>query len=218
MRLFRRIGDIISANLNEMVDHFEDPEKMLKQAVREMEHAVAAALDSAVKVVANEKLLSKQLAENRRQAERWQDRAGKAVAAGDDDLARRAITRKLQHEKLVVALEDQHSAAAETSAKLRRQIEGMRAKLSEAKRICAEFIARKRAAEARRQLLCVVSPNGAHTAYHRFDRLFEQVELAEAEADAFCELSTADDEEAFENDDAAIVEQELAALKEHAGE
>ena len=159
MRLFRRIGDIISANLNEMIDHFEDPEKMLKQAVREMEQAVAAALDSAVKAVANEKLLSKQLAENRRQAQRWQHRAGEAVATGDDDLARRAITRKIQHEKLVAALEDQHTAAAETSAKLRRQIEGMRAKLTEVKRMLAALIARKRAAETRRQLLCVTSSN-----------------------------------------------------------
>ena len=218
MRLFRRIGDIISANLNEMIDHFEDPEKMLKQAVREMEQAVTAALDSAVKAVANEKLLSKQLAENRRQAQRWQHRAGEAVATGDDDLARRAITRKIQHEKLVAALEDQHTAAAETSAKLRRQIEGMRAKLTEVKRMLAALIARKRAAEARRQLLCVTSSNGGHAAFSRFDRLFEQVELAEAEADAFCELTAADDEEAFEDDEAAVVEQELAALKEQAGE
>ncbi len=218
MRLFRRIGDIISANLNEMIDHFEDPEKMLKQAVREMEEAVVAALDGAVKAVANEKLLAKQLAENRRQAQRWQHRAGEAVATGDDDLARRAITRKIQHEKLVAALEDQHTAAAETSAKLRRQIEGMRAKLTEVKRMLAALIARKRAAEARRQLLCVTSSNGGHAAFSRFDRLFEQVELAEAEADAFCELTASDDEEAFEDDETAAVEQELAALKEQTHE
>jgi hypothetical protein len=48
--------------------------------------------------------------------------------------------------------------------------------------------------------------------------LFEQVELAEAEADAFCELNGMDDEEAFEDDETAVVEQELAALKEHTGE
>ena len=218
MRLFRRIGDIISANLNEMIDHFEDPEKMLKQAVREMEQAVAAALDSAVRPVANEKLLAKQLAENGHQAERWQQRGEQAVAAGEDNLARRAITRKLQHEKLVAALGDQHAAAAETSVKLRRQIEGMRAKLAEAKRKLAALIARKRTAEAKRQLLRVTSSTSGHGAFSRFDRLFEQVELAEAEADAFCELNGMDDEEAFEDDETAVVEQELAALKEHAGE
>ena len=218
MRLFRRIGDIISANLNEMIDHFEDPEKMLKQAVREMEQAVAAALDSAVMPVANEKLLAKQLAENGHQAERWQQRAEQAVAAGEDNLARRAITRKLQHEKLVAALGDQHAAATETSVKLRRQIEGMRAKLAEAKRKLAALIARKRTAEARRQLLRVTSSISGHGAFGRFDRLFEQVELAEAEADAFRELNGQDDEEAFEDDETAVVEQELAALKEHAGE
>src|SRR6185369_8679441 len=100
MRLFRRISDIISANLNEMVDRFEDPETMLKQAVREMDDAVTAALDGAVKAVANEKLSANQLLENRRHAERWHERATKAVTAGDDNLARRAITRKIQYEKL----------------------------------------------------------------------------------------------------------------------
>ena len=160
MRLFRRIGDIVSANLNEMIDHFEDPEKMLKQAVREMERAVTAALDAAVKVVANEKLLAKQLAENRRQADRWHDRAGQAVDAGDDALARRALTRKVQHEELVAALEDQQAAATETSRKLRRQIDGMRAKLAEAKRKLATLTARKRAAEARKQFHEVTAISG----------------------------------------------------------
>ena len=60
MRLFRRIGDIISANLNEVVERFEDPELGLKLAIREMEEAVDSAFDGAVKTVANEKLLARQ--------------------------------------------------------------------------------------------------------------------------------------------------------------
>ena len=74
MGLFRRFGDIVSANLNDLVNHFEDPEKMLRQAIREMEEAVASALNEAAKVVANEKLLAKQLAENRRQHDGKVDR------------------------------------------------------------------------------------------------------------------------------------------------
>ena len=58
MGLFRRFGDILSANLNDLVDRFEDPEKMLRQAIREMEQAVASGLNSAAKVVANERLLA----------------------------------------------------------------------------------------------------------------------------------------------------------------
>ena len=103
-------------------------------------------------------------------------------------------------------------------AKLRRQIDAMRAKLAEAKRGLAVLVARKRAAEARQQLLCVTPSSGPHAASSGFDRLFEQVQLAEAEADAFCELTEVDDEEAFEDDQTTAVEQELAALKEQRDE
>jgi phage shock protein A len=215
MRLFRRISDIISANLNEMVDRFEDPETMLKQAVREMDEAVAAALDGAVKAVANEKLLAKHLIDNRRHAERWRERAAKAVAAGDDDLARRAITRKIQYEKLTAALEDQHAAATETSGKLRRQIEGMQVKLSEAKRTLAALMARKRTADAQRRLLNVTS-SGRCAAFGRFQQLVDRVELAEAESNAFCELVGTEDDDLFDDENEAV-EQELAALKQSRG-
>src|SRR5262245_5577790 len=67
MGLFRRISDIISANFNEMVDQFEDPEKMLKQAVREMEESIAAAKKEVVGAMASEKLVKKNLGENERQ-------------------------------------------------------------------------------------------------------------------------------------------------------
>ena len=106
------------------------------------------------------------------------------MEAGDDALARRALTRKVQHEKLVAALEDQQAAATEISRKLRRQIDGMRAKLAEAKRKLATLTARKRAAEARKQLLEVTATSGPLAAFSRFDRLYDRVELAEAEAEA----------------------------------
>lgn len=136
------------------------------------------------------------------------------MEAGGDALARRALTRKVQHEELVAALEDQQAAATETSRKLRRQIDGMRAKLAEAKRKLTTLTARKRAAEARKQFLEVTATTGGLAAFSKFDRLYDRVELAEAEADAFCELIGADDEEAFEELEGPDVEQELASLKE----
>jgi phage shock protein A len=59
MGIFRRFTDILSANLNDLIDRFEDPEKALRQAIREMEQAVTDALNSAAKVIANERLLTK---------------------------------------------------------------------------------------------------------------------------------------------------------------
>jgi phage shock protein A len=213
MRLFQRIGDIISANLNELIDGFENPEIMLKQAVREMDEAVTSALQSAVKAVANEKLLARELAATREEVELWLERATQAVTSGDDELARRALTRKLQQEKLVLALEDQFQSASAASASLRRQIEAMRVKLAEAKRKQLSLIARRRAAEARRHVSEVSVTGNRFAAFGKFDQLVEQVETAEAEADALAELTGEEEESLFAGDETLAVEQALTALK-----
>src|SRR5690606_6023808 len=94
MGIFKRISDILSANFNELVDGFENPEKLLKQAIREMEETIAKATEEAAKALAQEKITAKALATNQAETARWLERAEQAVQAGDDDLARKAIKRK----------------------------------------------------------------------------------------------------------------------------
>ncbi|HEY3969267.1 MAG TPA: PspA/IM30 family protein [Planctomycetaceae bacterium] len=222
MGLFQRISDIISANLNEMTEGFEDPEKMLKQAIREMEQSIADATHETAKVLANEKLISKELANNERQADDWQKKAEQAVAAGDDGLARKALSRKQEHQKLVTALQDQVTAAQDASRTLKHQLEGMQAKLSEAKRNLATLSARQRAADFKKKMHTneVAIETGAATddAFAKFDRMREKVERAEAEAEALAELrgmkaTAADDSSSFTSADDDDIDAELAALK-----
>jgi phage shock protein A len=213
MGIFRRVGDIISANVNDLVDRFEDPEKMLKQAILEMEAAVARALDGAVRVIANERLLTRQLDENQRQIECCQRRAEAAVRAGDDAAARRALRRKVECARLAAALEDQRAAAEAAARKLRTQIDALRVRLNEARRKQATLIARQRAADARRKLAREI--NGVcidDSAFSRFDRAALKVEQAEAETDALLELAgCCDDEDVDPLDDE--VETALDVLK-----
>ncbi len=190
MGLFKRVNDIISANLNELIDGFEDPEKMLRQAIREMEGALSAVLDGAARVMANEKRLAKQLGNWQTQAESWKQRAEMAVRDNDDDAARHAIVRRQECEKMKCALQDQHTATEETARKLRRQIEAMRVRLAEAQRKAATLSARNRVVEARKTFVADLSSVGAaQSAFGKFDRVCESIELAEAEADARLELS-----------------------------
>ena len=79
MRLFRRIGDIVAANLNDLVDRFEDPEVMLKQAIREMETMIEEATGAAARAIAGERLLARDLSDHERKARRWNARAEEAV-------------------------------------------------------------------------------------------------------------------------------------------
>jgi phage shock protein A len=226
MGIFKRISDIVSANLNDMVERHEDPEKMLNQAVREMEEAIAKSKREVAKTMASERLVKKELAANEAQVLTWASRAAKAVEAGDDDLARKALTRKHEYEKIVSALEDQVAASTEASQSLRRQLEGMQAKLGEAQRRLGTLTARKRAADVRSRIATQAAGADVEldkNAFEKFDRLSRKVDAAEAEAEAMAELAKSDFgdagtslEEEFESGSSVAeleVESELAELK-----
>ncbi len=220
MGVFKRISDIISANLNDLTEGFEDPEQMLKQAIREMEETIAEVTSQTAKAMANGKTLVRELERNRAGQQQWQGRAEKAIEEGNDDLARKALTRKNEHEKLVAALEDQLKSAEEASVSLRCQLSAMKAKLAEAKRNLATLSARQRAAAFRKKIdtqtitaTCEID----ESAFAKFDRMKAKVEQAEAEAAAMAELrgmetgGTSDDIETPDED--LDVSSELAELK-----
>ena len=215
MPLFRRMTDIVSANLNDLVDRFECPEKMLRQAVREMEQAVGKALDRAVSAVAHEKLLARRLTEHRAQIERRQRQAAEAIQSGNEAQARAAITRRLQQEKMVESLETQHSAAAALSRRLRKQIERLRAKLGETRRTLATLSARKSVTEAQKALFIAASGTSGGETLSNVDHWVGRLEQAEAEAEAWCEVAGGLEEDVAPEDDGAV-DRELARLKESA--
>ncbi|NIA07020.1 MAG: hypothetical protein GWP14_05200 [Actinobacteria bacterium] len=191
MSIFSRISDIISANLNDMVEGMEDPEKMLKQAVREMESTIAQAKESTAKAMAGQKLLTRELDKNRGQASLWADRAKTAIADSNDDLARKAIARKQEHEKLIVALEEEIAETDQAVQRLRHQLNAMEAKLAEAKRRLTTLSARNRVADLRTKVTEVAEGTSSKgSAFAKFDRMREKVEMAEAQADAMRELGS----------------------------
>jgi phage shock protein A len=221
MSIFKKISDIISANLNDLSEGWENPEQMLRQAIREMEETIGTAVRETARALANEKLLQKELEKNQLHAERWQERAEQAISAGDDELARKALRRKNEHEKLVVALEDQLSAASDAAGSLKRQLEAMKVKLAEAKRSLATLSARQRAADFRKKMQavgCQATTDLDHNAFATFERLRNRVEQSEAEAEAMVELRgmgpVPDDlENEFELDDETDLDAQLAELK-----
>jgi phage shock protein A len=213
MPLFRRIADILSANLNELVDRFEDPETMLRQAVREMETAVEQTMDAAAKSIASERLLVRQLDEHRRASERCFERARGAVGQGDDDAARAALAAKAGHDKLAVALEDQIAAARRHNARLRRQLDALRVRVAEARQTMHLLIARNRAARTQRQFaIDTECLHAGSNALHRFNHYCGRIERTEAEAHAWVELIGDDTFDPAAAD--ADVELQLAALKQ----
>ena len=222
MGLFKRFSDIISANLNDLTDDLEDPEVMLRQAVREMETSIADVTQQTARAMASEKTMARELQRNRDQVQQWEERAEKAVQEGDEGLARKALVRKNEHEKVAAALEDQLATAKNGCATLRRQLAAMQAKLAEAKRSLANLVVRKRSADFRKKLDAQAAGLSAavdETAFDKFDRLKAKVEQAEAEAEAVAELragragsDNAEDVEVVD-ENLSDVDAELAALK-----
>jgi phage shock protein A len=193
MRIFQRMNDILCANIHDMIDRFEDPEVMLKQAIREMEESIQQVTLETSKAIAGDKRLARELAKNEAEALQWQHRATQAVQNGDDQLARKALERKNESQCLIKALREQSEAVGKAVQTLKDQLAAMNAKMAEAKRQLAGLLIRKKAADIRTQTNVCLDPKVtapfSSNAFRKFDRLREKVEQAEAEADALTELN-----------------------------
>ncbi len=213
--IFSRITDIFKANINDILDKAEDPEKMIKQMVIEMEEAVNKATTAVGAAIANEKQLERQHAEKKKLTGQWQRRAVKAVNAGRDDLARQALEKKNMFEKAATDLESPLAEAKTTSATMRSQLEQLKAKLDEARVRQGTLIARHQAAKAKKQISSSIAGVG-DGAFANFDKYEQKVLKAESEAEAMAEL--AGDTTSLEDEFAQLeagdsVEEELALLK-----
>lgn len=217
MRIFRRITDIITANLTEMIERFENPEIMLRQAVREIDDALRDTMDRAARVIAQEKLLARQLVDHERQSAAWQERARQAVARNDDPAARHAIARKREHERMAAALTNQVVSTQEAAVRMRGQVESLKAVHADARGRLTVLSARQRVAETQRQLArFATSDCGTLAAFTQFERWSERIERDEAESEALLELAGRGGDHAFATDEAQQIELELDALKQTA--
>jgi phage shock protein A len=215
--IFKRINDVISANINDLIDRVEDPERMIKQIIREMEDNINRAKESVVDAIASEKQLLKELENNRKLAAEWLSKAETALQNGNEELARAALARKKEHDSICKALEPSWQSAKNTSENLKAQLRALEAKLEEARRKRSSLAARQHAAEARQQMDRTLSSFEAGIrAQTQFERMEDRVASMEARTEALLELR--DDRSQLEKDflDLEInaeIDQELLSLK-----
>ena len=215
--LFKRISDVIAANLNDLVDRVEDPERMIKQLIREMEENISSAREGVIDAVASEKQLSKELDSQRRQAEEWQQRARLALESGNETLAREALTRKKEHDGIATSLDASWQSARRTSERLKSQLRALEAKLEEARLKKGSLVARQRAAQAREQMDQVqdrfqTGLDLNHSLGRMADKVGEMEARMEAREELYGEYSQIE-REFLKMETNSEVEAELAALK-----
>jgi len=215
--IFKRISDVLAANLNDLIDRVEDPERMVKQIIREMEDNIRIAEEGVIEAMASEKQLQKDLEHHRQQVTTWRQRAEEALRADQEDLARAALTRKKEHDQIITTLEPAWETAQHTSEQLKAQLHALEAKLEEARRKRSTLVARQRAVEAREYLdQTMTSMQADFDASANFTRMEDRVSEMEAKIAARAELrrdKTRLEREFRDLEVAQEVEDELATLR-----
>ncbi len=189
MGIFSRLGTLIKSNINDLITKAEDPEKMLTQVLLEMQQQLVEAKKAVAIAIADEKKLQKQYASETDKAKEWERKAMVAVRAGDDNLARQALGRKQEHEKIAGQFQTQWIQQKQAVEKLKDALRLLNNKIEEAKRKKNILIARKKRAEAQQQIANTMQGLGDTSAFDTFDRMAERIQLMEAEAEAGAELA-----------------------------
>ncbi|MFZ1324841.1 MAG: PspA/IM30 family protein [Candidatus Contendobacter sp.] len=215
--IFKRISDVLTANLNDLVDRVEDPERMIKQLIREMEENVTSAREGVIDAVASEKQLAKELNSQRRQADDWHNRARRAMENSNDMLAREALLRKKEHESTAASLQASWESARRTSERLKAQLRALETKLEEARFKKGSLVARQRAAQASAQMDKITDRfQTGLDLNHSFGRMADKVGEMEAQMEARAEVYgdySPAEREFLKMEADSEVEAELAALR-----
>jgi len=189
MGLFSRLGALIKSNLNDLISKAEDPEKMLNQVLVDMKTQLVEAKKQVAVAIGDEKRLKKQWDEQQSHGKDWERKAMLAVQAGDDELAKEALTRAKEHEELSTQFEQQWVHQKDAVEKLKSQLRVLNNKIEEAKRKRNILIARQKRAEAQKAIQNTMAGLSDTSAFDTFDRMAEKIEAIEAEAEANQELA-----------------------------
>ena len=147
MSLLDRVSTLLRANLNDLVEKAEDPERMLKQVVLDMENQLMQVKTQVAIAIADQHLLEKKKAEHEQQAAEWQRKAELAVQKGQDDLARAALERALSQGQLAIGFTTQAEDQKHEADNLRQALHKLEQKLSETRAHCEMLIAEHRRAK-----------------------------------------------------------------------
>lgn len=183
MGIFTRFKDIINANMNSMLDKAEDPEKMIKMMIREIEDTLVELKASCAGVIASKKKVQRSLDNAMERRDQWSTRAELAVAKGRDNLAREALLEKRRFSDIIDALEQElleHSSLVDQYQDDIRQLEGKLQSSREKQRMLVQrHIHAKRKKRAQEDIRKMDN----HETLAKFDQLESRIEHMEAEAD-----------------------------------
>ena len=214
MALLERVSTLIRANLNDLIDKSEDPEKMIKQVILDMQNQLLQVKTQVAIAIADQHLLEKKQKENDEKTAEWTRKAELAVTKKDDDLARAALHRVESYREMTGSFTQQVADQKAQVENLKTALRKLEQKLEEARAKADVLIAQHRRARAVSKAHDARSAIGDHSKSAAFDRLKHKVAHNEAVAEAKSELGADDVEDRFTAiEKADKIEQLLAEMK-----
>ncbi len=215
MGIFTRVRDIISSNINAMLDKAEDPEKLVKLMIREMEDTLVEVKASCAGAMAARKKMDRELETVRRRADEWGQKAKLAVDKGREDLAREALLEKRRYRNRVDALEKEAAQADALVDQYKSDIIQLEEKLNTARERQRMLVQRHIRAQNRKRAESGIRKIDTSDAMIRFEQFENRIERMESEADLvnFGRKAHGLEEEFRKLETDEELEAELAALK-----
>ena len=170
MAIFERISDLVRANINDLIDKAEDPEKMIKQIIIDMEDQLRKSTQSLGTAMGSLNQVKKQLEGAQEQSNMWQSKAKTCLEQGNEELAKQALDNKVKQDQMVSK-------------------DVLKSKLEEARSKQAMLVARSQMADAQAQMAKTLGNMDSKSAFAKMEKMEQKIEQKESQADALSEVS-----------------------------
>jgi len=197
MALLERVSTLIRANINDLVDKAEDPEKMIKQVILDMRNQLLQVKTQVAISIADQHVLESKLKENTESEQQWMKRAEMAVDKKDDALARAAVERAMSHQAIAASFRQQVEDQKTQVENLKAALIKLEQKLGEAQSKSDMLIAQHRRSRAMGKATEAGRAMGDNSKAAAFDRMKSKVQHSESTAQAQADLGADDVDEQF---------------------
>ena len=189
MAIFERLSDLVRANINDLIDKAENPEKMVKQIIIDMEEQLRKSTQSLGIAMGSLNSVKKQLETAKEQSNVWQEKAKTCLSQGNEELAKQALENKIKQDNMVNQYQTMVDSMETQVNDIKAQIDILKQKLEEARSKQAMLVARSQMADAKSQMAKTLGNMDSKSAFAKMDKMEQKIAQKEAQADAFSEVS-----------------------------
>lgn len=213
MGIFSRFSDIVNSNINALLDKAEDPEKMVRLIIQEMEDTLVEVRSSSAKTIAEKKELQRLISRLQEEATDWQAKAELALAKEREDLARSALIERQKAAEQAETVARDIANLDEHISKLQDEVSQLQEKLADAKARQKSMLMRRQTVANRLEVKKTLDSNKINDAMYKFERYEQKIDTLEAQVEAYDLGKKSLKDEFAELAAQDKIDQELAELK-----